>query len=70
MNAQMKEGIINFLSRADMKVVLGGADSTLESGDGTKCSDHNCQMQADGTRKKCPEGCSCESSETRPCYKP
>lgn len=68
MNAQMKEGVINFLSRADMKVLLGGVDTTLEGE--VKCSDYNCQKQADGTRKKCPEGCSCESSETRPCYKP
>jgi hypothetical protein len=70
MNAQMKAGIAKFLNRAEMKAVLGGIDSTLDEAEAASCSKSNCQLQADGTRKKCPTGCSCDSSEARPCYKP
>lgn len=64
MHKEIKSDLLQVLSRTEMKKVLGGLK---QSGDG-KCSDSNCQMGDDGKRKVCPTGCSCESSETRPCY--
>lgn len=62
----MKSGIMKSLSRAEMKKVLGG----VAPPDDAKCSDSNCDKDINGVRKKCPTGCSCDSAEGSPCYKP
>lgn len=60
MDKKMKSGFMKSLTRNQMKKVLGG----LEDGGG--CSG-KCDLNADGTRKKCATGCICDSSEERPC---
>jgi hypothetical protein len=62
----MKSGIMQSLSRTEMKNILGG----YVIDDTAKCSDSNCQKDASGVRKKCPTGCKCDSAEGSPCYKP
>ncbi len=64
MDKKMKSGILKSLTRNEMKNVFGGLNEVA------KCSDSNCQKDDNGVRKKCPTGCVCESSESRPCYKP
>jgi hypothetical protein len=68
MNNKIKLGIMQSLSRTEMKKVLGGDASEQEIGSGAVCSDSNCQKKDDGTRKTCPSGCKCDSAEGNPCY--
>jgi hypothetical protein len=65
MNKQMKSGIMESLSRTEMKKILGGV---APSGGGAACKDSDCQPEANGVRKKCPTGCKCDSAEGNPCY--
>lgn len=67
MEKRTKSGLLKALTRTQMKKVSGGA---LTPPIGGKCSDSNCLPDANGVKAKCPTGCSCDSAEGNPCYKP
>ena len=64
MNKKMKAGVMQSLSRTEMKKVFGGN----APGD-DDCSKSDCQPDINNVKKKCPTGCSCDSAEGNPCYK-
>jgi hypothetical protein len=53
------------LKRFELKNLIGG----LLPEETADCSKSDCQKKEDGTRKKCPTGCSCVSAEGNPCEK-